>query len=70
MRILTWLAARLYPAWWRRRYGAEYDALLEEIRPGWRDLLSVLTGALMMQMRTVNVLAAVCGVIGALFGGG
>jgi uncharacterized protein involved in exopolysaccharide biosynthesis len=46
------LAARLYPAAWRARYGEEFEALLEDIGPGWRDVWNVLGGALKMQMTT------------------
>ena len=45
-------ASRLYPAAWRARYGVEFEALLEDIGPGWRDLWNVLAGALKMQMTT------------------
>jgi capsular polysaccharide biosynthesis protein len=43
--------ARLYPRSWRQRYGAEFDALLEEVRPDGRALANVLTGALAMHIR-------------------
>jgi hypothetical protein len=46
------LVARLYPSGWRRRYGDEFDALLEDVRPGWRELLNVLRGAFAMQLTT------------------
>ena len=46
MRYLIRCAAWLYPPRWRRRYGVEFDALLEDVRPGWRELLNVLKGAL------------------------
>ena len=37
---------RLYPAGWRRRYGAEMEALLHESRPGPREALDLARGAL------------------------
>jgi capsular polysaccharide biosynthesis protein len=40
----------LYPASWRRRYGAEFEALLDDVRPGARELWDVVAGALKMQM--------------------
>jgi hypothetical protein len=43
-------AARLYPKDWRERYGAEFDALLDDAKPRWRDLADVLRGAFIMQM--------------------
>jgi len=48
-RILKWLA-QLYPAAWRARYGAEYEALLEEREPRVRDVVDVAWGAMKMQM--------------------
>jgi len=51
-------AVRLYPAWWRRRYGAEFSALLEESRPGWGDVLDLLKGAISMQMKRTAMIAS------------
>jgi hypothetical protein len=48
-RWIGW-AAQLYPASWRARYGAEFDALLDDANVRWRDLADVLRGALTMQM--------------------
>jgi hypothetical protein len=42
------LAARLYPAAWRARYGQEFEALLEDLEPGWRELADVAGGAVIM----------------------
>jgi hypothetical protein len=42
---MRWLL-RLYPRDWRRRYGAEMEAFLAEARPGPRDVLDLLRGAL------------------------
>ena len=56
MRQLIRWTARLYPAPWRDRYGEELDALIEDIRPQWKDLFNVLLGALRMQMTTWNYL--------------
>jgi capsular polysaccharide biosynthesis protein len=44
--------ARLYPRSWRQRYGAEFDALLEDVRPDGPTVANVLTGALVMHIRT------------------
>lgn len=52
MKRLVRFAATLYPASWRARYGVEFEALLEDIGPGSRDLWNVLGGALKMQMTT------------------
>lgn len=42
MRTLIRWAARLYPARWRNRYAAEFDALLDDISPSLGDLCNVL----------------------------
>jgi len=44
--------ARLYPSSWRKRYGAEFDALLEDATPSGRDAFDVLRGALKMRVTT------------------
>jgi len=69
-RVIRWIVG-LYPARWRRRYGVEFDDLLEDIRPGWRDLFDLLRGALEMQiaMGTFGKILAVFGVSGALIAG-
>jgi uncharacterized protein involved in exopolysaccharide biosynthesis len=38
------MAMCLYPAEWRKRYGAEFQYLLDDVQAGWRDLLDVLLG--------------------------
>jgi hypothetical protein len=60
MKRLLGVAARLYPSWWRQRYESEFDALLEDVRPGWRELRDVITGALTMQIKTVGTIPVVC----------
>ena len=50
MRRWILLAANLYPRAWRERYGEEFQALLEDVNPGWRELADVLGGALKMQI--------------------
>lgn len=54
MRRLIRLVARLYPAAWRTRYAAEFEALLEALRPGSGDVWDVLRGAVIMQMTSWN----------------
>lgn len=49
-RGIRW-AVRLYPARWRRRYEAEFDALLEDSKWGWRDLIDILRGAILMRLQ-------------------
>lgn len=49
MNHLLNIALRLYPAWWRKRYGDEFDAFLDEARPGIFGVLDILKGALAMR---------------------
>jgi hypothetical protein len=48
-RIMRFLV-RLYPLRWRNRYGAEFDALLEDATLTARDTFDIFWGALKMQM--------------------
>ncbi|MGH9646611.1 MAG: hypothetical protein ACRD4E_07330 [Bryobacteraceae bacterium] len=52
---------RLYPAWWRRRYGKELEALVED--SGSHDVWDLLRGAMKMQLKTWSFtrIASVCG---------
>jgi len=61
MRIPMQWAARLYPAAWRARYGAEMEALLEDVEPGARDLWDIVQGALFMQMTSLSFWKIVTG---------
>src|SRR5204862_5009704 len=70
-RMRRWisLTARFYPKNWRDEYGPEFNALLEDVRPGWRVLANVLGGAVKMQMtngRGWLKLSAVMAVAGAI----
>jgi hypothetical protein len=49
MKRIIRILARLYPAPWRARYGAEFDQLLADSKPGWRDAMDVSMGAMIMQ---------------------
>ena len=53
MRRLIELLSKLYPKWWRERYGPEFDALIEDERATARVALNVLSGAFWMRMRTL-----------------
>lgn len=44
------LAVRLYPKAWRARYGAEFDALLDQSSGGWKDFADVTRGAIAMNL--------------------
>jgi uncharacterized protein involved in exopolysaccharide biosynthesis len=60
--------ARLYPSRWRKRYGAELDALLEDATPSARDAFDVFCGALKMQMTTWSFgrIMLACSLVGIL----
>ena len=51
MKLLIRFAAKLYPRSWRDRYGAEFDALLDDIGANPRIALNVLTEAIGMQVQ-------------------
>jgi len=57
----------LYPRVWRRRYGAEFEALLEDSSVGLLDLADIAKGALEMQTRTIGMVA-LAAAIGLLVG--
>lgn len=54
MNRLTGLVVRLYPRWWRQRYGAELQALIEDSGETWWDVLDLAKGALAMRFSTVG----------------
>jgi hypothetical protein len=67
------LAALLYPRAWREQYGEEFQALLDDVRPGWREWLNVVGGALRMRVLHASAywkLAAACGAAGMLVAAG
>ena len=68
MRRALQLLARLYPAEWRARYGAEYAALLEEREPRWRDAVNVAWVAVKLWMRSWSFVRVVlpCALAGVL----
>jgi hypothetical protein len=68
MKPLLKLLARLYPSAWHARYGAEFDALLEDRPPRLRDAFDILSGAIKMQLRTHSFLqiTLACSLLGAL----
>ena len=71
MERLIRLATSFYPAAWRKRYGVEFDALLEEVSPRWRDVFDVFAGAIKMQLTKGNSWKLVLGlaIAGALIAG-
>lgn len=58
-RMTRW-AARLYPRWWRERYGEEFAALLDDTNPDTRGTFDILKGALAMQMTTLSAKRVFC----------
>ena len=48
-RLVRW-TTRLYPRRWRKRYGAELDALLDDVDLRWRDIASVVQAAVAMRL--------------------
>ena len=48
-RLVRW-ATRLYPRWWRKRYGAELDALLDDLDLRWHDIGSIVRGGMLMRL--------------------
>ena len=72
MRRLLKFLVRLYPSDWRKRYGVEYEALLDEVTPRARDAFDVLWQALKMQAKSWNLVKVVlpCAVCGAFVAGG
>jgi hypothetical protein len=75
MSLRRWIsrAARLYPPEWRRRYSSEFDALLDDLQPRWKDLRDTLRGAFLMQLQTSATylrLAGIAAAIGAVIAAG
>ena len=74
MNRLARLVIRLYPLSWRRRYGVELEALIEDSGAGWMAVLDLTRGAL--TMRIVEMFTSVgplrsmvaCGLLGAILG--
>jgi hypothetical protein len=52
MRTLIRWAARSYPATWRNRYGAEFEALLDDISPSLGDVFDVIGDVLRVRATT------------------
>ena len=68
---LIQFAASLYPAWWRARYGPEFAALLEDVKPGAGTFVNIVKGALLMQFDRLDLVrsAAACALVGVVRGG-
>ena len=70
MKRITRILARLYPAPWRARYGAEFDQLVEDSSPGCGTAIDVIRGVFTMRLKTIAIwkLTACLSVAGALVG--
>jgi len=68
MKRLARLAARLYPRAWNSRYAEEFDALLEDMDRGWRDVADITAGAITMQLRVRGLAVIGWTALGALAG--
>ena len=68
MKRLLLAAARLYPRDWRDRYGEEFDALLDDLAPRWRDVVDITAGALVMHMSRLALVPLALAVAGGLTG--
>jgi uncharacterized protein involved in exopolysaccharide biosynthesis len=68
MKLILKLLARLYPAEWRRRYGAEYEALIEDAQPRVKDGFDVFLGAMRMWVtsRSFARIVVPCALAGTL----
>jgi hypothetical protein len=68
MKRLLKFVAQLYPSAWRQRYGAEYEALLEERTLRIRDIFDVLREAVKMQLtsRSFAQMVVPCALAGML----
>lgn len=51
MRRVILLVARLYPPWWRARYGAEFEELLREEEPTLAAIVDVVGHAMTVRVR-------------------
>jgi hypothetical protein len=71
MKFLLRLAVGVYPRAWRARYEVEFQALLDETQPGWRNIVDVLIGGLQMRLRYSHpgLIVAALGIVGALGAG-
>jgi hypothetical protein len=68
MRVLLRIALTLYPRAWRRRYGRELEALVEDLDPSPRMFFDLLIGAVKMQIGTLKMMPLVGAAIGVACG--
>jgi len=58
--------AKGYPRAWRERYGVEFDALMEDVEPDWREFTNVLGGAVKLQLQGGTGLFKIAGAVALL----
>jgi hypothetical protein len=68
MTRLMRFAMSLYPARWRARYLNEFEALLEDLDPGWRGFWNVVQGGLAMRIKSIGLIPVGLAVAGVLVG--
>lgn len=68
MKPLLRAVARLYPRAWRARYGEEFDALIDDMTPRWRNVLNIVCGALTMQISRLAALPVAFAIGDAIVG--
>jgi hypothetical protein len=61
-------AVSLYPARWRARYGREFEALVEDMDPGWPDFWNILQGGLVMRLTSIGLIPVCVAIAGLLLG--
>ena len=68
MKRLLRAAARVYPRAWRDRYGDEFDALIDDLTPRWRDVFNVVIRALIMHTSRLTLTPVALAIVGAVLG--
>jgi len=68
MKTILRAVSHLYPRAWRQRYGEEFDALIDDLAPRWRDVIDTIAGALIMQISRLALAPVVLGLAGAVVG--
>ena len=69
MTRLMRFAMSLYPARWRARYGREFEALIEDMDPGWPGVWNIAQGGLVMRLRSIGLIPISLALAGLLLGG-
>ncbi len=70
MRQLLKLLVRLYPSAWRKRYGQEFEVLLDDVKPSLGYAADICLGAFKMQLKNSSWIQIVllCAAAGAFLG--